>query len=224
MPLKDLAGLKKIVPSQKKDDPTPEQRADRDMFLAAMRRMAVAPGPRKASADDAGLFMREMARTGVKPLEKDGRLAPRTAKRPAPAPRALVEKMNSQAISGGIDDRIGEGDNATYFRSGTSPDLAGKLRRGAWPIADRLDLHGLRVAEAKNALASFLKTSRDVGLKCVIVVHGRGLNSPEGPVLKDLVRAWVRQMPFVMAYVEAGPSHGGEGAIIVLLESAARRF
>jgi Uncharacterized protein conserved in bacteria len=55
------------------------------------------------------------------------------------------------------------------------------------------------------------------------VIHGKGLSSPlREPVLKHKVRSWLMQRDEVMAYVQARPSDGGAGALVVLLRSARR--
>jgi DNA-nicking Smr family endonuclease len=94
------------------------------------------------------------------------------------------------------------------------------LRRGRWVIQDEIDLHGLNRDEARHQLASFLSASLHHGKRCIRVVHGKGLRSPQKiSVLRQLVRGWLLQRIEVLAYCQASPPDGGEGALIVLLRA-----
>lgn len=87
-----------------------------------------------------------------------------------------------------------------------------------------IDLHGLRTDEACETLGRFVHNCHAKGLRCVRVVHGKGLGSPgKAPVLKDRVRRWLAQKSEVVAFVQSPPSHGGAGALLVLLQPVRRR-
>lgn len=96
-----------------------------------------------------------------------------------------------------------------------------RLRRGDYAIQAHIDLHGLTRAEAKEALEAFVERSRHRGLRCVLVVHGRGLHSRDQiPVLKESVQVWLsrgRIARNVLAFTTARPHDGGAGAVYVLL-------
>ena len=95
-----------------------------------------------------------------------------------------------------------------------------RLRRGEWRIERRVDLHGLTAPEARRELASELQEAVAAGVRCVLVVHGRGLHSESGPVLRDFVPTWLTAPPLaarVMAFASALPRDGGPGASYVLL-------
>src|SRR5208282_1409052 len=64
-----------------------------------------------------------------------------------------------------------------WCRSGVSSDVVRKLRRGHWVIQDELDLHGARRDEARELLAQFIHDSARRGLRCLRVIHGKGLGS-----------------------------------------------
>ena len=82
----------------------------------------------------------------------------------------------------------------------------------------QLDLHGLRVDEAREALAHFVANAHRCGLRCLRVIHGKGLGSAgKEPVLKDKVPRWLVQRDEVLAFCQARPTDGGAGALIVLL-------
>ena len=106
----------------------------------------------------------------------------------------------------------------SFRRPGMGPDVVRKLRRGNWTIQRQLDLHGFRRDDARNALAAFLREARKAGMRCVRVVHGKGLGSPgKAPVLKGRVQSWLIQKQEVLAFVQARPAEGGAGALVVLL-------
>ena len=109
----------------------------------------------------------------------------------------------------------------TFVRTGLSPDIAGKLRRGHWSVQAELDLHGLTVDEAHDALSDFVVAARARRFRCVRVIHGKGLTSPgKEPVLKGKVRRWLAHWDEVLAYTEAPRHAGGSGAILVLLKGS----
>ena len=89
------------------------------------------------------------------------------------------------------------------------------------PVQDFIDLHGFTKQEAEVELKEFLIRSYKLGLRCVLIVHGRGLNSPESlPVIKEGLPRWLAQGPIrklVLAFATARPYDGGTGAIYVLL-------
>ena len=108
----------------------------------------------------------------------------------------------------------------TFLRKGLAHDLLARLRRGHWTVQGELDLHRLTRDEARDALADFLLDARNRGWRCVRVVHGKGLSSPNRePVLKGKVRRWLAQRDEVLAYCETPRHSGGGGAVLVLLKS-----
>ena len=108
----------------------------------------------------------------------------------------------------------------TFRRAGLGSDVLTKLRRGHWVVQGELDLHRLTVDEAREALADYLFDARSRGWRCVRVIHGKGLSSPNRePILKSKVRRWLTQWESVLAYCEAPHHGGGGGAVIVLLKS-----
>jgi DNA-nicking Smr family endonuclease len=125
----------------------------------------------------------------------------------------------------GTDDDLVEHEDAQVFlRPGLPRGVLRKLRGGHWVVQSELDLHGLRVDEAREALARFLAEVRRRGDRCVRIIHGKGLRSRNRePVLKSKVRGWLRQRDEVLAFVEARPIAGGSGAVVVLLKAATVR-
>jgi DNA-nicking Smr family endonuclease len=109
-------------------------------------------------------------------------------------------------------------DEASFLQAGVPPQVLRKLRRGAWAVQDELDLHGLTRAEARTAVAEFLRESLRRARRCVRIVHGKGLRSGNRePVLKHKVRVWLAQREEVLAFCQAPATQGGSGAVLVLL-------
>lgn len=109
----------------------------------------------------------------------------------------------------------------SFRRPGIGADVSARLRAGHWSIQRQVDLHGLRTDDAREALGRFITESHRAGLRCVRVVHGKGLGSPgRMPVLKGRVLRWLVQKKEVLAFVQARPAEGGAGALVVLLGPA----
>jgi DNA-nicking Smr family endonuclease len=104
--------------------------------------------------------------------------------------------------------------------SGIDRANAERLKRGLHRVEGRLDLHGMTQSEAHRALFAFVHASRDTGLRCVLVITGRGFG-PNGPgVLKSSVPRWLEQPVLrrqILAIAPAQPRHGGAGALYMLL-------
>jgi DNA-nicking Smr family endonuclease len=95
-----------------------------------------------------------------------------------------------------------------------------RLRRGAYRIGAELDLHGLNRERARLAVQEFLADCQERNLRCVRIIHGKGLGSPNtGPVIKSLLDSWLRRRRDVLAFCSARPQDGGTGAVYVLLRS-----
>jgi len=106
----------------------------------------------------------------------------------------------------------------TFRRAGLGADVVSKLRRGHWAVQAELDLHWHTSDQAHAALVIFLAEARSHGWRCVRVIHGKGLSSPNRePVLKGKVRRWLAHRNEVLAYCEATRHGGGSGAVMVLL-------
>lgn len=144
---------------------------------------------------------------------------------PPPPPRPLQHLADERAALHdslhapiGLQDRLEGGDEPHYLRQGMAQSVLRDLRRGRWVIQDELDLHGLNRDEARALLGEFLAECLHAGKRCLRVIHGKGLRSPQKTsILRQLVRGWLVQRNEVLAYCQAKPQDGGEGALIVLL-------
>ena len=171
------------------------------------------------SEEESKLF--RQAVEGVKPLPHSGRVPP-AANFPPPLPLQTLRDEQA-ALSESLSDWVPphkSGDEASFLRPGLSRQILKKLRRGHWVVQDELDLHGQNSDEARSSLVAFLNSSTKRGLRCVRIIHGKGLGSKNRePVLKNKVRAWLTQREEILAYCEARSVDGGSGAMTVLLRS-----
>lgn len=112
------------------------------------------------------------------------------------------------------------------FVVGLDPRVVRRLRRGDFAWQAHLDLHGLTATEAHAAVDHFILDSFRAGRRCVLIVHGRGLNSKDRtPVLKERLKTWLahgRIAKVVLAFSTARPCDGGAGALYVLLRRERR--
>lgn len=147
--------------------------------------------------------------------------------RPLPAPRPRMHEADEAAALResieaplSFEDRIDIGEEGVHLRDGLPRRVLTDLRRGRWVVQGELDLHGLTRDEARTALGHFLHHALENGYRCVRLIHGKGLGSPgREPVLKHLSRGWLMQRNEILAFCQARPHDGGEGALLILLRT-----
>ena len=198
--------------------------------LAEAQKRATQAAAERARAEqqaraDQNLFARAIGPT--QPLRAHGRVVHAPAPTPPePRQRALDEQaVLRESLSDEFDTStlLHVDEHLSFRRPGIGPDVTARLRRGHWAVQGQIDLHGLRVDEARLALADYLREANRAGLRCVRVVHGKGLGSPgRTPVLKAKVHGWLIQKKEVLAFVQAKPLEGGAGALLVLLAQPGR--
>jgi DNA-nicking Smr family endonuclease len=196
-----------------------EARARLEQALQAARMAATI----KARAEKE-LFSRAVGQVLALPVKhRPGHKASLQQARPAPIPeqhqrdeQAVMQEALSDEFD--VETLLDTDETLSFRRPGMGPDVVRKLRRGNWSIQRQLDLHGFRREDAREALAAFIREANKAGLRCVRVVHGKGLGSPgKTPVLKGRVQSWLIQKQEVLAFVQARPAEGGAGALVVLL-------
>ena len=172
---------------------------------------------RPGSDDDARAF--EEAMSGARPLPGGPRRVTGAPARPGAAPRlpaAPVRPARAETV-----ERPGGAPAA-----GRAPDVSARelraLRSGERRPEAQLDLHGMTREEALDAAERFLQRSRAGGVRAVLIIHGRGVNSDGGdPVLRPALLAWLggpaATRAGVMAFAPAPQRAGGTGATVVLL-------
>jgi DNA-nicking Smr family endonuclease len=164
---------------------------------------------------------------GVRPLPEAARQ--RVAPPPPITTRRQVTDEDAEALAE-LSDLIGgtgafDVANTVEFiegaASGVDRTLVRRLRAGDFAYQSHLDLHGMTAEEARLAVDRFLHAAQRQGHRCVLIVHGRGLNSKDQvPVLKTRLAAWLARGSWarlVLAFTSARPCDGGAGALYVLL-------
>ncbi len=178
----------------------------------------------KQAAHEANLFRNSV---GEITSLKSKNLAQHQPDLPKPEPKPFKQIEDEQAaLEESLSDEFDAGtllesdENLSFTRPGVGIDVAKKLRQGAWTIQAQLDLHGMRRDQARENLADFLRKCNRSGLRCVRIIHGKGLGSVnKEPILKNKVRNWLIQKEEVIAFSQATAADGGAGALIVLLRS-----
>lgn len=174
------------------------------------------------------VFLAEMA--GVTPLPKDprGRI-----EKPQSLPSQPLSAIDEYEALADLRDLVtGRGEFTIQYTDeymeglapGVDRRLAQRLHRGDYAVQAHLDLHGHTVEEAKVLVDRFLTAAYAAGQRCMLLIHGRGLNSKDNkPVLKEQVRIWLshgRLSRLVLAFATAPLTNGGAGAVYVLLRRA----
>jgi DNA-nicking Smr family endonuclease len=217
--LAKLSDLKALLAAAPKRKPAPPRAA-----------AAQSPRPVSGKIDVAPSTVLDQAFAGVTPLPPTNRArlakskpSIRPAQRLADEAAALSASKFGEEPSPAAWD-IGQEQEAhqTFLRSGLGTDVLVKLRRGHWVVQSEIDLHGMTTMEAHDALGAFLGDARTHGWRCVRIIHGKGLSSPNRePVLKGKVRRWLTHRDDILAYCEARRHAGGSGAVLVLLKGRA---
>ena len=168
-------------------------------------------GKGKGDNSDDDSFRRAM--DDVRPLRQDRAVPYRKRRRPEPLNLPVDDDAHERLADLAIETPA----FLEFQRPGIQHRVYRDLQRGVIEPEATLDLHGLRVAEARRALARFLRQSTERRLRCVRVVHGRGRGSEQQPVLKQKTNQWLRQPEEVLAFCSAPRWDGGTGATYVLL-------
>lgn len=142
------------------------------------------------------------------------------AERPKPKARqarAAHHAVLEQSLTGPFSTETLE--EVSFRRDSVSNKIFLRLKSGEFPLEAEIDLHGMRVAEARTQLQRFLRECIERGLISVRIIHGKGARSgPEGPILKPSVHHWLSLWDEVLAFASSQPRHGGNGAVYVLLK------
>ncbi len=189
----------------------------------AVEQAALQAAQARQKEAEKNLFTRAIGKVAPLPPKNQATLA-----RKPTAPVAVQRQKDEAAVlKDALSDEFDVGtlldtdDALSFRRPGVGPEVTRKLRKGEWAIQSQIDLHGLRSEQARVCLAEFIRNAHKQGLRCVRVVHGKGLGSPgKTPVLKSKVNSWLVQKNQVMAFVQAKPAQGGDGALLVLLAPA----
>jgi DNA-nicking Smr family endonuclease len=189
--------------------------------------VAVGPGDERVEEEGEDLFQEAMK--GVEPLRDSRKKIVRSPSRREEFPDQFQskEEKERQYLSALINDSsawdISFSDEYMVGAvPGVGPQIMRRLKRGEFSVQDYIDLHGLKKREAEEAVHEFIINSHQRGLRCVLIVHGRGLGSVDHqPAIKKELPVWFRKgmlKRVVLAFVTARPCDGGAGALYVLLK------
>ena len=200
-------------------------------FLRTMQKDGVKSAPDvrlKANQKDVPIsFSAAMREAGVTPLGAPNRAHHKKTVTTEPLQTiadnkaVLTESLSDEADS---TEFLESEDGLSFRRPEVGPDVPRDLRRGRWVVMAQLDLHGMFVEEAREAVSSFLKNAVSRELYCVRIIHGKGNGSPQGlSILREKVRRWLKQRSEVVAFAEPHERDGGAGATIVRLRALQRK-
>ena len=174
-------------------------------------------------------FIDEMA--DVVPLKREPRVAVRGRDS---AERDTSQELRRQAAERGLErDRNNLTEGAVvpldswyvldFKRPGVQNGVFRKLKQGRYETDARLDLHRMTTTIARRELFWFLEEAIRLGLRTVLIIHGKGQTSAEkerSSILKGCTEQWLRELDMVQAFHSAQPRHGGTGAVYVLLRKS----
>ena len=183
----------------------------------------------QTQVSDEDLFAEEMA--GVKPLGREARV------------RLVKERLSEEQQKGRQRAAVGEDKPINpltddgimpldawhvleFKRPGIQHGVYRKLRLGQYQVDARLDLHRMLVKQAREEVFSFVREATELGLRTLLIVHGKGQSKTQGErsaILKGYVDHWLRELESVQAFHSARPEHGGTGAVYVLLRKSAEQ-
>lgn len=204
---KDLPRVKQHEPQPHVEDAAPQapdpqsEKTETDVFLQAMQ--------------------------GVEPIKDRGRGRRVNTSQTPPSTRFISEKENGKKylqdlVKGKVEFDIQFTDE--YLQGavrGLNQRTLRKLKAGEFSPEAHLDLHGFNTDDAHSLLLRFVKESYLAGKRCLLVIPGRGKNSPAGRgVIKEQIQYWLIRDPFkrvLLAFTTAQPQHGGAGALYLLL-------
>ena len=161
---------------------------------------------------------------GVKPLTQD-KIDPDSTPKPKAVTKSADHLLNQENLKpqslGELEyvTPVAPDETLSFVRGGIQDKLKIKLKKGLIPFELKLDLHGATVKVAAKELQYTIEHAYSAGMRCILVIHGRGLGSFDNkPALKTHVNYWLRELPQVLAFHSAQPKHGGVGALYVLLK------
>ncbi|SDB40069.1 DNA-nicking endonuclease, Smr domain [Desulfonatronum thiosulfatophilum] len=216
--LEDLQALKKKFPKKEK--------VKRSVPKQASTEKSESPLPR----NDEDLFTQAMS--GVSPISGAAKGRQVTGINSPTTPAAKEQSFGDEDIwvadylrnlvQGNVDFELSYSEEYMHgYIQDLDKKILGKLKAGQFSVEAHLDMHGLNAAQARDAAYDFLRTQYHLGRRCVLLIPGRGKNSPGGQALiREELPLWLTREPLrrvVLAFCTAQPRHGGAGALYILL-------
>lgn len=179
--------------------------------------------------EDDNMFQREMS--GVTPLKRESRVPLRQGASPA-RDSSLEARRRAAVESPELDRNLLTEEGIApldrwyvldFKRPGVQNGVFRKLKQGRYDAEARLDLHRLTVSAARREIFGFIEEARQLGLRTVLLIHGKGESKAErekSSILKGCTNHWLRELTAVQAFHSAQLRHGGTGAVYVLLQKS----
>ncbi len=214
-------------PGDFKNNPFKALKSVKPAAAPAPAKKPPAPSKKENETSEAAeqLFLRAVA--GARAISDAGPVKEPAPEKPAGTPAAegrdeeqLFLQAMQQIGTTFLDQPARPEEDAEAPRQSASGRMR-QLKRGTIRISEQLDLHGYLKVEALARLEHFIAAAYSRGLKAVLVITGKGINSPEGPVLQGAVAGWLRTKgkDLVAEFAPAPRDLGGSGAVVVFLKS-----
>lgn len=115
-------------------------------------------------------------------------------------------------------DLLEPDDLLDYKKDGVQEGVYKNLRLGKYTLDHTLDLTHNKLPDAQQLVFNSIINCHRQGKRNLLIKHGFGRNQKPYPAMtKSYTNVWLRQMPEVIAFHSAQPSHGGYAAVYVLL-------
>lgn len=153
----------------------------------------------------------QQATKDVTPLPKKRLAKPAASQAVLPAPRKKIKPSPVLPAPNPAP---------TLSKGGIDTSTAAKVKRGEFAIDGRIDLHGMTLAEAHVRLTAFIESSCRQGLRCLLVITGKGRREAGQPTIQKEAPRWLAHSQLagrILMISSAQPRHGGKGALYVLL-------
>ncbi len=176
-------------------------------------------------------FLFEDAMSDVQPLKREARVnlkkegvssgSMKARRDSAAAEEAVVNPLSDEGIEARDPYYV-----LSFKRPGVQNGVFRKLKQGRYEAEARLNLHRMGFERARREIFEFVAQARELGMRSVMIVHGKGENSAEAEqqsIIKGGVERWLIELEPVQAYHSARPQHGGTGAVYILLSKNERQ-
>lgn len=176
------------------------------------------------SRNDDDFFRKEVG--DVRPLPEDDKIRPAGSRAPTLAQlarRDAARERHHDANPLTMPERIrelGPHDVLGHRKNGVQEGVYRKLRLGKYEVQDKLDLHRIKLREARTLVYDFIRHAHERGLRTVMITHGKGIHSPVPARLKSYVFHWLEEFDLVLAYHTARPEQGGAGSTYVMVRKS----
>lgn len=162
---------------------------------------------------------------GVKPLPQGDKVvlgktpadeAVARARREAAAAEAEGENLTDY-LSDERVELVDPHEPLAFCRPGVQHGVYRKLRLGQYQLEATLDLHQLKLREARQTVMRFINDCLRQEIRTALIIHGLGLRAKPPALMKSHVNHWLRQIDEVMAFHSSQKADGGLGAVYLLL-------